>query len=97
MTGFSYAPDPIKAMLAIARQSDAELRHLRACPRYRIAWYRAGAFRAGCADPRLGAVVMGSIGLARPPAVARQHLERCLGCRLLMLDARRTIPSVDGT
>jgi predicted anti-sigma-YlaC factor YlaD len=81
----------IAAMLAIARLDDATVRHLRECPRCRIAWYRAGAFRAGCTDPRMGVVVMGSIGRAPLPDAARKHIEGCLACRLLALEAARAM------
>jgi hypothetical protein len=83
--------DPIVAMLAIARQDDARARHLRHCRPCRIAWYRVGAFRAGCTDPRLGVVVIGSIGRAPLPDAARDHIEGCLACRLLVLDATRAM------
>jgi hypothetical protein len=83
--------DPIDAMLAIARQDGAGLHHLRHCRHCRIAWYRVGAFRAGCTDPRVGVVVMGSIGRARLPDAARDHIEGCLACRLLVLEATRAM------
>ncbi len=83
--------NPLEAMVAIARQDDAAMHHLRACPRCRLAWYRVGAFRAGCTDPRLGAVVLGSIGLTSPPSAGRDHLAACLACRLLILDATRAM------
>jgi hypothetical protein len=81
----------IDAMAAIARQDDASVHHLRHCPRCRIAWYRVGAFRAGCTDPRVGVVVIGSIRRAPLPDVARDHIEGCLACRLLVLDATRAM------
>jgi predicted anti-sigma-YlaC factor YlaD len=77
----------IDAMVAITRQNDATVDHLRRCPRCRLAWYRVGAFRAGCTDPRLGAAVLGSIGLIPLPEATRDHLAACLACRLLTLDA----------
>lgn len=81
----------IDAMVAIAQQDDATVHHLRRCSRCRIAWYRVGAFRAGCIDPRMGVVVMGSIRLAPLPDAARDHIEACLACRLLALDATRAM------
>ena len=81
----------IDAIAAIARQDDARVDHLHHCPRCRIAWYRVGAFRAGCTDPRVGAVVMGSIRRAPLSAAARDHIEGCLACRLLVLDATRAM------
>jgi hypothetical protein len=83
--------NPLEAMVAIARQDDAAMHHLRACPRCRVAWYRVGAFRAGCTDPRLGAVVLASVGIPRLPDAARDHIARCLACRLLALDATRAM------
>jgi hypothetical protein len=81
----------IDAMAAIARQDDASVHHLRHCARCRIAWYRVGAFRAGCTDPRLGVGVMGSIRRAPLPAAAREHIEGCLACQPLVLDATRAM------
>ena len=81
----------IDAMLAIARQDDATVHHIRQCQRCRIAWYRVGAFRAGCTDPRAGVAVAGSIGRAPLPDAARDHIEGCLACRLLVLDATRAM------
>ena len=52
--------DPLDAVLAIVRLDDAGVHHLPHCLRCRIAWYRAGAFRAGCTDPRLGVALMGA-------------------------------------
>jgi len=80
----------IDAMIAIARRDDATVQHIRQCPHCRVAWYRIGAFRAGCTDPRLGVVVLESIGRPLPDA-ARDHTEQCLACRLLVLDAPRTM------
>ena len=82
---------PIDAMVAIARHDDATLDHLRRCPRCRLAWYGVGAFRAGCTDPRLGAMVMGAIGHTPEPEAARAHIAVCLTCRLLVLDATRAM------
>src|SRR3954468_1884678 len=81
----------IDAMAAIARQDDASVHHLRHCPRCRTAWYRVGAFRAGRTDPRVGVVVMGSIRRAPLPDAARDHMEGCLACRLMVLDATRAM------
>ena len=81
----------IEAMLAIARLNDAAVDHLRSCSGCRIAWYRAGAFRAGCTDPRMGGVVMGSIGRTLLPTAAQHHIECCLACRLLVLSATRVM------
>jgi len=78
------------AMAAIGRQDDATVLHIRHCPRCRIAWYRTGAFRAGCTDPRMGVVVVESIGRPLPDA-ARDHTEQCLACRLLVLEATDTM------
>jgi hypothetical protein len=93
MSGEHVTPpaNPLEAMVAIARQDDAAMHHLRACPRCRLAWHRVGAFRAGCTDPRLGAVVLSSIGHPRLPEVARDHMAGCLACRLLVLDATRAM------
>ena len=81
----------IDAIAAIARQDDARVDHLHHCPRCRIAWYRVGAFRAGCTDPRVGVVVMNSIRRVPLPDAARDHIEGCLACRLLVLDATRAM------
>ena len=85
--------DSIVAMLAIARLDDATTHHLRRCLRCRIAWYRVGAFRAGCTDPRKGVLVMGTIEGESLTNTARDHLERCVACRLLSLDAARAMNS----
>jgi hypothetical protein len=87
--------DPIDAMIAIARQDDAGVHHLHHCRRCRVAWYRVGAFRAGCTDPRLGIAVMGSLGRPTLPDAARKHVEKCLACRLLVLDATRATTAPD--
>jgi hypothetical protein len=87
--------DPIDAMLAIARQDDVGMHHLRHCERCRIAWYRVGAFRAGCTDPRLGVAVMASMDRTTLPHTARKHVEACLACRLLVLDAMRAMTAPD--
>ena len=81
----------IDAMAAIARLNGTSVHHLRHCPRCRIAWYRVGAFRAGCTDPRVGVVVMGSIRRVPLPKAARDHIEGCLACRVLVLDATRAM------
>lgn len=86
--------DPLDAMLAIVRLDDAGVHHLRHCRRCRVAWYRVGAFRAGCTDPRLGVAVMGAIGRTPLPDAARDHIESCLACRLLVLEATRAIPGL---
>lgn len=89
--------DPLDAMFALARQDDAGLHHLRHCGRCRAAWYRAGAFRAGCTDPRLGVMILGAAGHSTLPDAAREHVAGCLACRLLVLDATRAMsaPSTD--
>lgn len=81
----------LDAMVAIVRLDDATVRHLRDCPRCRLAWYRVGAFRAGCTDPRMGGAVMGSIGRTPLPDAVREHIDGCLACRLLVLDATRVM------
>jgi hypothetical protein len=83
--------DPVAAILAMAQQSDANLEHVRTCAACRWAWYRAGAFRAGCTDPRRGGIASQSIGADPLPPPAREHIERCLACRLLVLDAARAV------
>jgi len=83
--------DAIDAMLAMVRQDDARVHHVRRCPCCRIAWYRVGAFRAGCTDPRMGVAVMASMGRTPLPDAARDHIEGCLACRLLRLDATRAM------
>jgi len=90
--------DLVDAMLAIARQDDAGMHHLRHCGRCRVAWYRVGAFRAGCTDPRLGVAVMGAAGGPILSDMVRAHVEGCLACRVLVLDARRAMgaPEYEG-
>lgn len=78
--------DSITAILAMAHQSDASLDHVRKCPACRLAWYRAGAFRSGCIDPRRGARVIAALGMTPLPGGVREHVERCLSCLLLVID-----------
>lgn len=89
--------DWLHATLAMAHLSEARLAHLRNCPACRLAWYRAGAFRAGCIDPRIGVQVLASLGATQLPAEVRDHLLRCVSCRLLVLDASRAMASDHAT
>ena len=80
---------PLDALAAIARLDERHLRHIRACTRCRVAWYQSGAFRAGCIDPRLGVRALGLLDGRHIDATVRAHLERCLACRVLLLEAMR--------
>jgi hypothetical protein len=54
--------------------TEETLAHLRTCAACRIAWYRAGAWRGGCTDQRLGAVVLAGAGATAPlSAEVRVH------------------------
>lgn len=80
---------PREALEAVAQLDERSLHHLRSCATCRAAWYRVGAFPAGCTDPRLGALTLEALG-SRPPAPrVRAHLEHCLACRLRLLQASR--------
>jgi hypothetical protein len=39
----------------------------------------------------MGVVVMGSIGRTPLPDAVREHIDGCLACRLLVLDATRVM------
>ena len=83
--------EALQALAAVARLDERSLRHIRGCARCRVAWYRTGAFRAGCTEPRLGArVVLGLGERVREPAV-HAHLLQCLACRVLLVEAERRL------
>ena len=82
--------DPIDALAAAARLDELSLCHIRGCTRCRVAWYQAGAFRAGCTDPRLGAHALRILdGRHIEEPTVRAHLEQCFACRVLLLEAKR--------
>jgi hypothetical protein len=81
--------EPVEALAAAAQLSEQHLLHIRQCRHCRVAWYHSGAFRAGCTDPRLGAQVLGALGMHALSPGVRAHLQHCLACRLLLLEARR--------
>lgn len=89
--------DWLRATVAMAHLSEARLAHVRNCPACRLAWYRAGAFRAGCIEPRYGARVLASLDTMPLPAEVRDHLRRCLSCRLLVLDGSRAMAADHAT
>jgi predicted anti-sigma-YlaC factor YlaD len=82
---------PLDALVAAAQLDERSLRHLRACSTCRIAWYRVGAFPAGCTDPRLGARVRQALGAPSREPLTQEHLEHCLACRLQFLQATRAV------
>lgn len=79
----------LEALDAAAQLDGLTLCHLRSCSICRTAWYKVGAFPAGCTDPRLGALTLQLLG-SRPigPRV-HAHLKNCLACRLRLLQASR--------
>jgi hypothetical protein len=83
--------DSIDAMPAITRCDAAAIEHIRRCQRCRVAWYRVGAFRAGCTDPRIGALVTASVGQMPLPATVRAHLAVCLACHVFALDGAAAV------
>lgn len=96
----ALAADPTRgaAAIHITALTEENLAHLRACTACRIAWYRAGAWRAGCTDQRLGAAVLAGAGAADPlSAEVRAHLAVCIACQLahrtLTGQTARTVPS----
>jgi hypothetical protein len=83
--------DPMDAIPAITRCDAAAIEHIHRCPRCRVAWYRVGAFRAGCTDPRIGALVTASVDHVPRPATVRAHLAACLACHVFALDAAAAV------
>lgn len=83
--------DPMDAMPAITRCDAAAIEHIRRCRRCRVAWYRVGAFRAGCTDPRIGALVTASVGQVPLPATVRAHVAVCLACHVFALDGAAAV------
>jgi hypothetical protein len=79
----------LEALDAAAQLDERTLRHLRSCSTCRAAWYKVGAFPAGCTDPRLGALTLQSRGSRPIEPRVRAHLEHCLACRLRLLQASR--------
>lgn len=78
--------------LDVAAQLDERLlRHLRSCSTCRLAWYKVGAFPAGCTDPRLGALALLALGSRSLELRVRAHVEQCLACRLRSLQASRAM------
>jgi predicted anti-sigma-YlaC factor YlaD len=82
---------PLDALDAAAQLDELTLRHLRSCSTCRAAWYKVGAFPAGCTDPRLGALMLQALGTRQPEPRVHAHLEHCLACRLRLLQAARAI------
>lgn len=78
-----HVPAPADGTVALGRLSDAELAHLRRCHACRAAWFHAGAWKAGCSDPRAGALASRSLGDAdAQTAEVRDHVSKCLACAL---------------
>ncbi len=79
----------LDALDAAAQLDELTLSHLRSCSNCRTAWYKVGAFPAGCTDPRLGALTLQALGSRLPEPRVHAHLEHCLACRLRLLQASR--------
>lgn len=76
-------PHDTNALEMLAGLSDAALLHLRNCSACRAAWYRAGAWKPSCTDPRLGAAL--SLALGSPesaPARVLVHVSECVACAI---------------
>lgn len=74
-------PHKARALTVLTELSDEALRHLRDCATCRAAWYRAGAWKAGCCDPRLGAVASLTLGdTATTTERVQSHISECLAC-----------------
>lgn len=80
---------PLDALAAAAQLDEFTLHHLRSCSTCRAAWYKVGAFPAGCTDPRLGALTLQALGSRPPDPRVHAHLDHCLACRLRLLQASR--------
>ena len=79
----------LDALAAAAQLDEPTLLHLRSCSSCHAAWYRVGAFPAGCTDPRLGALTLQAPGSRPLEPRVQAHLEQCLSCRLRLLQAFR--------
>jgi predicted anti-sigma-YlaC factor YlaD len=82
---------PLDALVAAAQLDELSLRHLRSCSTCRAAWYKVGAFPAGCTDPRLGALMLHALGSRPIEPRVHAHMETCLSCRLRLLQASRAM------
>lgn len=80
---------PLDALDAAAQLDELTLLHLRSCSTCRAAWYKVGAFPAGCTDPRLGALTLQALGSRPIELRVHAHMEHCLSCRLRLLQASR--------
>jgi predicted anti-sigma-YlaC factor YlaD len=79
----------LDALTAAAQLDELTLRHLRSCSTCRTAWYKVGAFPAGCTDPRLGALTLQALGSLPLEPRVHSHIENCLACRLRLVQASR--------
>lgn len=80
----------LDALNVVAQLDEPLLRHLRRCSTCRVAWYKVGAFPAGCSDPSLGALALLAPGFHSLEPRVHAHVEHCPACRLRLLQTTRT-------